>query len=99
MAITTAISDLFNSLYELLSSVLGTAYAIVHSIFTAAFNFVNGILSLAGDIIGGFINVTEGVAKFIAGNIILLAIGALGAFAYVRFTASGQRLASAKKTN
>lgn len=68
MAITTAISDLFRSLYELLSSVLGTAYAIVHSIFAAAFNFVNGILSLAGDIIGGFINVTEGVAKFIAGK-------------------------------
>ena len=68
MAITSAISDLFMSFYELASSVLGAAYAIVYSIFMAVFNFVNGILTLSGNILSSFINVTEDVAKFVAGK-------------------------------
>lgn len=67
MAITSAISDLFKSFYELLASVFGTAYAIVHSVFAAVFGFITGIFKLAGDVLGGFVDITTGVGKFIVG--------------------------------
>lgn len=68
MAITSAISDLFKSFYELLASVFGTAYSIVYSAFAAVFSFINGIFTLAGDILGGFIDITTGVGKFVVGT-------------------------------
>lgn len=36
---------------------------------------------------------------FLLGNIVLLGIGALGAFAYMRYTAQGRQVAAGKKTN
>ncbi|KAJ6439738.1 AP-2 adaptor complex subunit alpha [Purpureocillium lavendulum] len=99
MAITTAIADLFNSFYELLASIFGAAYAIVHSVVTAVVGFITGIFRLAGDVLGGAIDIAGGVGKFVAGNIVLISVGALLAFAFVRYTAQGQRIAAQKKTN
>ncbi|GJN71882.1 hypothetical protein VFPFJ_02607 [Purpureocillium lilacinum] len=99
MAITTAISDLFKSFYELISSIFGAAYAIVNSVVGAVVGFVTGIFKLAGDVLGGAIDIAGGVGKFIAGNIVLISVGALLAFAFVRYTAQGQRIAAQKKTN
>ena len=121
MAITTAISDLFKSFYELISSIFGAAYAIVNSVVGAVVCFVTGIFKLAGDVLGGAIDIAGGVGKFIAGkpptrtrhrlcregmsnggivgNIVLISVGALLAFAFVRYTAQGQRIAAQKKTN
>ncbi|KAF7561639.1 hypothetical protein G7046_g2507 [Stylonectria norvegica] len=98
MAITSAIADLFNSFYELLASILGTAYAIVHSIVAAITGLVTGFFNLIANVLSGLVEVTGGVGKFVASNIVLLSIGALAAFAYVRYTASGQRAVASKKT-
>lgn len=68
MAVTSAISDLFSSFYELLASILGAAYSVVHGLFMAVFNLVTGVINLVGDFVGGLINVTEGVAKFALGK-------------------------------
>jgi phage-related protein len=67
MAITTAISDLFKSFYELIASVLSAAYAVVHSTVDAVLSFITGLVTLLGDITGGVIDVTSGVGKFILG--------------------------------
>jgi hypothetical protein len=67
MAVTSAISDFFASIYELISSIFGAAYSIVHSVFLAAYNFVTGIFSLVGDVLGGFVDISTGVGKFIVG--------------------------------
>ncbi|UNI22766.1 hypothetical protein JDV02_008626 [Purpureocillium takamizusanense] len=99
MAITTAVSDLFNSFYELLSSVFGAAYAIVNSVVGAVVGFVTGIFKLVGDVLGGAVDIAGGVGKFLAGNIVLISVGALLAFAFVRYTAQGQRAVTQKKTN
>ncbi|KAL6865669.1 hypothetical protein ACO1O0_001764 [Amphichorda felina] len=99
MAITSAISDFLQSLYELLSSVLGSAYSLGHSILTAVFSFVGGLLTLAGNVAGGLVDIAGGVGKFVAGNIVVVAVGALAAFAFVRYTAQGRQLAGGKKTN
>jgi phage-related protein len=99
MAITSAISDLFKSFYELFASVLNAAYTVIHSIFLAVYNFVTGIFTLAGDLLGGLVDVTGSVGKFVASNIVVFAIAIVGVFAYVRFTAQGQRVVADKKTN
>lgn len=115
MAITSAISDLFSSIYELLASVFNTLYSVIHSIFTAILGFVQGFFNLIGDVVSGLVEVTGGVGKFVAsefppppysghfsradnniGNAAILAIGALGAFAYVRYTAQGRAVANKK---
>ncbi|KAF4458830.1 hypothetical protein FALBO_14423 [Fusarium albosuccineum] len=99
MSITAAINDFFSSIYELLSSVFSTLYAVIHSIFSAILGFVSGLFNLIGDVVSGLVDVAGGVGKFVAGNAAILAVGAIGAFAYVRYTAQGQRLAAnSKKT-
>ncbi|KAM0559275.1 hypothetical protein ACHAO7_001535 [Fusarium culmorum] len=96
MAITSAINDLFSSIYELLASVFNTVYAIIHSIFSAVLGFVQGLFNLIGDVVSGLVEVTGGVGKFVASNAAILAVGALGAFAYVRYTAQGKQVANKK---
>ncbi|KAF5685382.1 hypothetical protein FCIRC_3440 [Fusarium circinatum] len=96
MAITSAISDLFSSIYELLASVFNTFYAVIHSILTAILGFVQGLFNLIGDVVSGLVEVTGGVGKFVASNAAILAIGALGAFAYVRYTSQGRAVANKK---
>lgn len=66
MAITTAINDLFSSIYELIASILGTFYAIIHSFITAILGFVQGIFTLTADVLNGLVDVAGGVGKFIA---------------------------------
>ncbi|CAF3487331.1 hypothetical protein SNK03_004546 [Fusarium graminearum] len=96
MAITSAINDLFASIYELLASVFNTVYAIIHSILSAVLGFVQGLFNLIGDVVSGLVDVTGGVGKFVASNAAILAVGALGAFAYVRYTAQGKQVANKK---
>ncbi|EXM08875.1 hypothetical protein FOIG_01917 [Fusarium odoratissimum NRRL 54006] len=114
MAITSAISDLFSSIYELLASVFNTFYSVIHSILSAVLGFVQGLFNLIGDVVSGLVEVTGGVGKFVAsefppsylhhflradddkGNAAILAIGVLGTFAYVRYTAQGRTVANKK---
>jgi len=99
MAITSAISDFVASIFELFSSVFNTAYALVHSIVTAAVNFVSGIFTLVADMLSGVVDIAGGIGKFVFGNIVVIALVGAGVFAYMRYTAQGQRLATGKKTN
>ncbi|KAF4993613.1 hypothetical protein FGRMN_6331 [Fusarium graminum] len=96
MAITSAITDLLSSIYELFASVLNTIYTVIHSIFSAVLGFVQGLFNLVGDVLSGFVDVTGGVGKFLASNAAILAVGALAAFAYVRYTAQGRAVANKK---
>ncbi|KAH7157424.1 hypothetical protein B0J13DRAFT_617521 [Dactylonectria estremocensis] len=98
MAITTAISDFVNSIYELFISIISTIYTVVNSALSAILGFITGIFTLLGDVTKGMVDVAGGVGKFVAGNAVLITIGALAAFAYVRFTVQGRQLAEGKKT-
>ncbi|KAF4449057.1 hypothetical protein F53441_7601 [Fusarium austroafricanum] len=96
MAVTSAISNFLSSIYELLASVFNTIYAVIHSTLTAILGFVQGLFNLIGDVVSGLVDVTGGVGKFVASNAAILAVGALGAFAYVRYTAQGKAVANKK---
>ncbi|KAL2161773.1 hypothetical protein VTH06DRAFT_7557 [Thermothelomyces fergusii] len=94
MAVTNAVSDLVQSVGELLSSVLGAAYAIVHSFLAGVFNIVAGFFAFLG-----------GIGKFMTDNAVVIGVLAAAIFAYTRFfrapQAAGRKPAvtNGKKTN
>jgi len=101
MAITTAVNDLFKSVYEVFASVV----AAVTNAFTAAFNLaanlVTSFMSLIRDVVLGLVDIFEGLGKFLIGNILLVGLVAAGGFAYVRYQQqqkSQARIGTGKKT-
>lgn len=66
MTLTTAVSDLFQSIYELFASVLSTIYAVIHAAFSTVWNFIASILSLVQSIVREAVHLTGGVGKFVA---------------------------------
>lgn len=72
MAITAAISDFFNSIYELLASVVGTFISIIQSFFSVILGFFRSILNLFTDLVSGLVDVAGGVGKFVAGMLFCL---------------------------
>jgi phage-related protein len=68
MAVTNAITDLIQSIGELLSSVFGAAYAIVHSFISGVLGLFAGFFAFVGDLAKGVVDLTGGVGKFVAGR-------------------------------
>lgn len=66
MAITTAINDLFSSIYELIASILGTFYAVIHSVINAILGLVQGFFTLVSDVLSGVVDVAGGIGRFLA---------------------------------
>ncbi|KAK5659612.1 hypothetical protein OQA88_816 [Cercophora sp. LCS_1] len=103
MAITTAITDLFSSVYELFASLIGAAYTIVHSFVAGIASLFAGFFAFIADIFQGVFDIVGGVGKFVTGNIVILGIIGAGVYGYLHFTRQGQlqgqRSTAVKKTN
>ncbi|OAA50698.1 hypothetical protein NOR_01148 [Metarhizium rileyi] len=100
MALTTALSDLFNSIYELFASCLSTIYAVIHAAFSTVWNFIASIFNLVLGVFREAVHLTGGLGKFVASNFVALIVGGLLVFAYLRFSATTTRTqpAAQKKT-
>jgi phage-related protein len=68
MAITTAISDLVASVYELFASFVGAVYTIVHSFVMGIFSLFTGFFAFIADIFKGVFDIVGGVGKFVTGE-------------------------------
>lgn len=68
MAITSAVSDLVASVYELFASFLGAIYTIVHSFLAGIANLFAGVFHMFADVFQGVFDLVGGVGKFIAGK-------------------------------
>ncbi|KAB5531426.1 hypothetical protein GE09DRAFT_1228225 [Coniochaeta sp. 2T2.1] len=98
MAITSAINDLVASIYELFASVVGGIYSAIHAVFAAVFGLFSGFVNLFADIFKGAFDVVGGLGKFLASNIVIVAIIALGGYAFVRYqNAQGRPAVPQKK--
>ncbi|KAF5006294.1 hypothetical protein FDECE_7325 [Fusarium decemcellulare] len=103
------LSSVFSTLYAVIHSIFSSILGFVSGLFNLIGDVVSGLVDVAGGV-GKFVAVlcfkalvclyqctvllTGGI-----GNAAILAVGAIGAFAYVRYTAQGQRLAAnSKKT-
>ncbi|KAK4225055.1 hypothetical protein QBC38DRAFT_279840 [Podospora fimiseda] len=98
MAITSAISDLISSIFELFSSFLGAAYTIIHSFFAAILSLFSGFFNFVADIFRGVFDVLGGVGNFLAGNIVFIGVIAALWFGYTQYVAKNPQ-ARAKITN
>ncbi|OAQ73615.1 hypothetical protein VFPPC_01292 [Pochonia chlamydosporia 170] len=91
MAITSAISDLFKSIYEVFASFFSAIYAVIHAAVSTVWNFILGVVNLVQSILVQAVHFTGGVGKFVASNFVALLVGGVLVFAYLRFSATGTR--------
>lgn len=66
MAITSAISDLFKSIYEVFASFFSAIYAVIHAAVSTVWNFILGVVNLVQSILVQAVHFTGGVGKFVA---------------------------------
>ena len=69
MAVTTAVEDLFKSVYELFASVVGTVVTLVQTFLNAILSFFSGFVNMIAQIFSGVVDVVGGVGKFIFGTL------------------------------
>ncbi|KAM0744871.1 hypothetical protein ACQRIT_000255 [Beauveria bassiana] len=91
MAVTSAISDLVDFVYQSIESFFNGIYNIIHGILSTITGLLSGLLHTVGNTISGVGSVINSITAFVAGNIVLLAVGAVLAFLYFRSTTTGQR--------
>lgn len=70
MAVTTAVTDLFASIYELAASVVGAVYTVVHSFVMGIVHLFAGFIGFFADIFKGVFDLVGGVGKFVTGEYI-----------------------------
>jgi hypothetical protein len=100
MAITTAVSDLFSSFYELIASIFGAAYSLVHGLVSVIVGFFSGVVNLILGFIRETLHAAGSSGKFVLHNAdkgIWILVGVAAAVAVARFTATGQRTAANNK--
>ncbi|KAJ6781885.1 hypothetical protein PWT90_09926 [Aphanocladium album] len=91
MAITTAISDLIHFVFETIASVFRGVYGIIHGIISSITGLFSGLLQLVGNTISSLGSVVGSITSFVTGNIVILGVGAVLAFFFLRSTATGQQ--------
>ncbi|QPG94291.1 hypothetical protein C2857_005617 [Epichloe festucae Fl1] len=98
MSITSGVSGIFKSIYDLFASLLATIFAVLQGAVSAAQGFIVCIVDVVQDVISQAVHLTSGVAKFVASNFIALAVGGLLVFAYLRYSANSRQAVAGKKT-
>lgn len=98
-------ASIVGTVYSIIYSTVSAVFAFIAGLFSLVGDVVAGMAKAAGGVgkfVTGKFSCVEGktpVLTWLIGNIVLITIGALGAFAYVRYTAQGRRLAvEGKKT-
>ncbi|KAJ6091175.1 hypothetical protein N7467_003144 [Penicillium canescens] len=84
-SIITSIKDLVTSVFEVIVSVFHTALDVTSGLLTAIVNSFIGTLRMALRAVGNIFETAGGLGKFIASNIIVIAIIAGGAYGYLRY--------------
>lgn len=69
MAITTAISDLVDFIYQAIASVFNGIYGIIHAILSTITGLFSGILHVVGNTISSLGSVVSSITGFIAGTL------------------------------
>ncbi|KAJ5549867.1 hypothetical protein N7535_002190 [Penicillium sp. DV-2018c] len=84
-SIITSIKDLITSVFEVVFSVFKSAIDTVSSLLYAFFDFFAGIPIMIGHMVKGSLEAAGGVGSFIAGNIVVISLIALGSFGYLAY--------------
>ncbi|KAJ5176128.1 uncharacterized protein N7482_002005 [Penicillium canariense] len=84
-SIITAVKDLISSMFEVVFSVFRVAFDTASGLVTAAVNFFIGTLKMALHTAANTLKAAGGVGKFIASNIVVIALIAGGIYAYLQY--------------
>ncbi|CEJ62327.1 hypothetical protein PMG11_10829 [Penicillium brasilianum] len=84
-SIVTSIKDLIASVFEVVFSVFNGAINLVTGLITGLVNSVIGIVKMALHTVGSTLEAAGGVGKFIASNIVIIALIAAGAYGYLQY--------------
>ncbi|CAL5872741.1 uncharacterized protein PFLUO_LOCUS7008 [Penicillium psychrofluorescens] len=100
-SIITSLKDLIGSMFEVIFSVIGGAFDAVSGLVTALIEFVVGTVKMALHAVGSTLEAAGGVGKFIASNIVVIAIIAACGYGYLQYQGRQGRpvKAGAKKLN
>ncbi|KAG8749404.1 hypothetical protein FRC14_001392 [Serendipita sp. 396] len=90
-SVTSAIENLFHSIWQILSGLVGSFAAVGQSIFALAQNLIQAVFAIVTSLVTAITDLMSGLVGFVLGNIfIILAIGA-GYWFWATQTASGKR--------
>ncbi|KAG5978703.1 hypothetical protein E4U55_006049 [Claviceps digitariae] len=98
MSLSSAVSGIFTSIYDLFASLLATMLALAQGALHAVQSVLMGLVHLVQGMASQVVHLTGGATKFVASNFIALAVGGLLVFAYLRYAANRQVVAGQKKT-
>ncbi|CCE30152.1 uncharacterized protein CPUR_04000 [Claviceps purpurea 20.1] len=90
MSLSSALSGIFTSLHNLFSSILATILALAQNILHALQSCLSGLVHLVRGVLTQVVRVTGGAGKFIASNIVALAVGGVLVMVYLKY-AGGNR--------
>jgi phage-related protein len=90
-SIITSVKDLIASVFEVIFSVFRAAFNTTSQLIEAVVNSVIGTFKFVLHTIAGTLEAAGGVGKFIASNIVVIALIAGGGYAYLRYQKSQGR--------
>lgn len=89
-------ADLIRSIYEAIAATFGLIFRVIHGAFSTVVHSFEACLTFVVDIVRNAVAFVGGVGKFVAGNFVILAILAVGAYFY--FQANPQQKAKVQST-
>ncbi|EJT78328.1 hypothetical protein GGTG_03429 [Gaeumannomyces tritici R3-111a-1] len=96
-----AIEDLLKSFGNLFASVFSTISNVVTGFFTMVAHLLTSFVDLVTGTFKGLVEMIGGLGRFVAGNLVLFGVLAVGLVAYQRFVVQGGQpkpITQAKKT-
>jgi len=87
MAVTSAFSNFFSAIGELIASFFHTLSSLITTIISTITGLFTGVVNLVMSTVGNVLEVFGETGKFLFGNAFLFLIIGLGAFAYLKYQA------------
>ncbi|KAJ5653891.1 hypothetical protein N7490_000894 [Penicillium lividum] len=84
-SIITSIQDLISSIFELIFSVFKTGFNAVYGLLHAIIDVIVGTFQMALYTVGDTLKALGGIGKFIASNIVVIALIAAGGYGYLQY--------------
>ncbi|KAF2186371.1 hypothetical protein K469DRAFT_631229 [Zopfia rhizophila CBS 207.26] len=84
-SIVSALSDLFQSIFEVIYSFFATAGHLIQNTISFVLHFFAGILNVVLEFFRGLVELAGGLVQFFLGNILILGVIAAAFFAYLQY--------------
>ncbi|KAL1895934.1 hypothetical protein Sste5346_005033 [Sporothrix stenoceras] len=84
MSFSNAVTDLVRSIYEAIAGIFHLVFRVLHGAFSTVAHSFEAVINFVVDMVHSSVALVGGVGKFVAGNFVILAILAVGAYFYLQ---------------